>query len=82
MTGVQTCALPISGKKEKISRGDIAGFLIAKGGLQPDEIGRIDVKDHFAYVAVPAAKARDTVTALAPYKIKNTKVRVTQLKNK
>lgn len=71
-----------AGKKEKISRGDIAGFLIAKGGLQPDEIGRIDVKDHFAYVAVPAAKARDTVTALAPYKIKNTKVRVTQLKNK
>lgn len=71
-----------AGKKEKISRGDIAGFLIAKGGLQPDEVGRIDVKDHFAYVAVPAAKARDTVTALASYKIKNTKVRVTQLKNK
>lgn len=71
-----------AGKKEKISRGDIAGFLIAKGGLQPDEVGRIDVKDHFAYVSVPAAKARNTVTALAPYKIKNTKVRVTQLKNK
>lgn len=71
-----------AGKKEKISRGDIAGFLIAKGGLQADEVGRIDVKDHFAYAAVPAAKARETVAALSPYKIKNTKVRVTQLKNK
>jgi len=71
-----------AGKKEKISRGDIAGFLIAKGGLQADEVGRIDVKDHFAYAAVPAAKARATVETLAPHKIKNTRVRVTQLKNK
>lgn len=69
-----------AGRKEKISRGDIAGFLIQKGGLAPDEVGRIDVRDHCAYVAVPAAKARATVTALAPYKIKNTRVRVTQLK--
>ncbi len=71
-----------AGKKEKISRGDIAGFLISKGGLAPGEVGRIDVRDHCAYVAVPADKARATVEAVAPYKIKNTKVRVTQLKNK
>lgn len=71
-----------AGKKEKISRGDIAGFLISKGGLGPGEVGRIDVRDHCAYVAVPANKARATVEAVAPYKIKNTKVRVTQLKNK
>ena len=70
-----------AGKKEKISRGDIAGFLIAKGGLAPDEVGRIDIRDHCAYVAVPADKARQTVLAVAPYKIKNTRVRVTQLKN-
>ena len=33
------------GKKDKISKGDIVGFLCKKGGLTPDEIGRIDVKD-------------------------------------
>lgn len=71
-----------AGKKEKISRGDIAGFLMQKGGLSRDEVGKIDVKDHCAYVAVPAAKARETVELLAPHKIKNTRVRVTQLKNK
>lgn len=71
-----------AGKKEKISRGDIAGFLISKGGLAPGEVGRIDVKDHSAYVAVPAEKARTTVENVAPHKIKNTRVRVTQLKNK
>lgn len=69
-----------AGKKEKISRGDIAGFLMQKGNLGRTEVGRIDVKDHQAYVAVPADKARATVTAVAPYKIKNTRVRVTQLK--
>lgn len=69
-----------AGKKEKISRGDIVGFLIQKGGLDASEIGRIDVRDHCAYVAVPAAKSRQTAAAVAPYKIKNTRVRVTQLK--
>ncbi len=71
-----------AGKKEKISRGDIAGFLISKGGLSPAEVGRIDIRDHCAYVAVPAAKARATAEAVAPHKIKNTRVRVTQLKNR
>ncbi len=69
------------GKKDKISRGDIVGFLIQKGGLEASEIGRIDIKDHCAYIAIPAAKSRITVEAVAPYKIKNTRVRVTQLKN-
>ena len=68
------------GKKEKISRGDIAGFLIQKGGLSKEEVGRIDIRDHQAYVAVPASKARSTVVAVAPYKIKNTRARITQLK--
>lgn len=66
-----------AGRKEKISRGDIAGFLIAKGGLEASEVGRIDVKDHCAYAAVPAAKAAAVVKAVAPHKIKNTRVRVT-----
>lgn len=69
-----------AGKRDKISRGDIAGFLIHKGGLKPDEVGKIDVKDKYSFVAVPASKARVTATNLAPHKLKNTKVRVTQLK--
>ena len=69
-----------AGKKEKISKGDIAGFLMQKGGLSKNEVGRIDVRDHGAYVAVPLSKARDVITALAPHKIKNKRVRVTQVK--
>lgn len=68
-----------AGKKEKISRGDIAGFMIHKGGLEPAEVGRIDVRDHCAYVAVPSARADAVVRALASHKIKNTRVRVSKI---
>ena len=69
-----------AGKKEKISRGDIAGFLIQKGGLAKDEVGKISVSDHSAIVAVPRAKAAAVVEAVAPYKIKNTRVKISLLK--
>lgn len=40
------------GKKDKISKGDIVGFLCKVGGLTQQEIGQIDVKDRYTYVAV------------------------------
>ncbi|MDE6526156.1 MAG: DEAD/DEAH box helicase [Muribaculaceae bacterium] len=68
------------GKKEKISRGDIVGFLIHKGGLKADEIGRIELADHCAYVAVPVSVSRRTEISLQGQKIKNKRVRVSRLK--
>ena len=67
------------GKKEKISRGDIVGFLIAKGGLTSDEIGIITLRDHSALVAVPRSKAKELIALLAPHKIKNTRARISLL---
>ncbi|MDE5607590.1 MAG: DEAD/DEAH box helicase [Muribaculaceae bacterium] len=69
-----------AGKKEKISRGDIAGYLINRGGLTAGEVGKISLSDHSAIATVPRDKARDVVKAVAPHKLKNTRVRVTQLK--
>lgn len=69
-----------AGKKEKISRGDIAGFLIQKGGLAPDEVGKISVSDHSAIVAIPRDKLNQTLEAIAPHRIKSTRVKVTALK--
>jgi superfamily II DNA/RNA helicase len=69
-----------AGKKEKISRGDIAGFLIQKGGLTMDEVGRITVNDHSAIAAVPRAKVGKVAEAIAPYKLKNVRVKITPLK--
>ena len=67
------------GKKEKISRGDVAGFMMAKGGLSVDEVGRISVRDHCALVAVPRAKAQAVIRAVASEKIKGKRVRVSLL---
>ena len=67
------------GKKEKISRGDIVGFLIAKGGLDAKEIGRISLRDHSALVAIPRTKAKAVIQALTPHKIKNTRAKITLL---
>lgn len=67
------------GKKEKISRGDIAGFLIAKGGLAPDEVGRISLRDHCAIVAVPADKAGRAIAAASAEKIKGKRARISRL---
>ena len=61
------------GKKDKLSRGDIAGFLYKKGGLVKDDVGPIDVYDHYCYVAVRRTKARQLLTLLAGEKIKGLK---------
>lgn len=65
-----------AGKKEKISKGDVAGYVMQKGGLTRDEVGRIMVDDHYSLVAVVATKARNVVSKLSPHKLKNTRVRV------
>ena len=68
-----------AGKKEKISRGDIAGFLMKTGGLQSDEVGRIIVRDHSAIAAVPADKVKEVLCAVAPEKIKGKRVKISIL---
>jgi len=68
-----------SGKKEKISRGDIAGYLIANGGLSPDEVGKIVVRDHNSLAAVPAGKVDGVMAAISGAPLKGKKVRVSLL---
>ena len=61
------------GKKDKISKGDIVGFLCKTGGLEPSEIGRIDVSDRYAYVAVDRKKAPQVLRNVQGQKIKGIK---------
>ena len=61
------------GKKDKISKGDIVGFLCKNGGLKADEIGRIDVKDRYAYVAIRREKLKQTLHLVQGQKIKGLK---------
>lgn len=61
------------GKKDKISKGDIVGLLCKQAGLSGSEIGRIDVKDYYAYVAVVRSKLMQVLKQLNGQKIKGLK---------
>ena len=61
------------GKQSKISKGDVVGFLCKKGGLKASEIGRIDIKDRYTYVAVPFAKVDNVLKMTSGEKIKGVK---------
>ena len=39
------------GKRDKLSRGDLAGFFMKKGGLRAEELGTIIVFENYSYVA-------------------------------
>lgn len=66
-----------SGKKDKISRGDILGFLVKTGGLESSEIGKIDVLERCAYAAVDSSKVtKGLLDLLNSRKIKNSRVRI------
>lgn len=69
-----------AGKKEKISRGDVVGFLVNKGGLSGEQIGRIAVKDHCVLVAVPRSSVREVLASVAPHRIKNRRVKITEIR--
>ena len=65
-----------AGKKEKLSRGDIMGFIANNGGIPASDIGRIDVRDHYALAAVPRHDAASVLKSLQMAKIKGRKVRI------
>ena len=64
-----------AGKQQKISRGDIVGFLINNAGLSSGEIGKITIKERSAMVAVARNKVRDVIRDISGKKIKNKTVR-------
>ncbi len=68
------------GKKDKISKGDIVGFLCKIGGLEPTDIGRIDVKDRYAYAAVRREKLQQVLQQTKGEKIKGIKTIIEQVR--
>ena len=65
-----------AGKKEKISKADIVGFIANNSQIAPNEIGVINVYDHYALVAVPKHKAKTAIAQLLKAKIKGKKIRI------
>jgi len=64
------------GRKDKISKGDIAGLFFKQGKLNNDQLGVIEIKQDCAFVAVQASVAKQVVQLLDNSKLKQKKVRV------
>lgn len=68
------------GKKDKINKIDIVGFLSKKGQLGKNEVGRIDVKDHYAFAAIARKKAKQVLSLIRNEKIKGVKTIIEEAK--
>jgi len=64
------------GRKDKISKGDIAGLFLKQGGLTKDQLGLIELKQDCAFVAIPVVIAESLVLKLNNSRLKNKKVRI------
>lgn len=62
------------GKKAKINKIDIVGFLSKKGGLEKEDLGLIVVKDECAYAAIRRDKIQDVIRLTKNEKLKGIKV--------
>ena len=64
------------GRKDKISKGDIAGLFFKMGNLSKGELGNIELKQDCAFVAVPISKSQKLIQTLNNTRLKKKKVRV------
>ncbi len=64
------------GRKDKISKGDIAGLFMKQGNITQEEVGVIELKQDCTFVSVPITKANQLVESLNNTKLKTKKVRV------
>jgi superfamily II DNA/RNA helicase len=70
------CLYISAGKKDKISKGDIAGLFMKKAGLQGDEIGLITILDYASYVSVKRSMLSKIQSALKDERLKKIKVKI------
>jgi len=68
------------GRKDKVRAGDILGALTANATLSGKQIGKIDIFDRVAYVAVEHDVARQALKILSEGKIKARRFRVRRLR--
>jgi len=65
-----------AGRKDKVNKIDIVGFLLNLEGIEKDDIGIIEVKDKSAYVAVRRKLASIIINKANGQKVKGRKVKV------
>lgn len=64
------------GRREKISKGDIAGLFMKQGKIDKDQLGVIELQENCSYVSVHANIAQKAVEKTNNTKLKKKKVRI------
>jgi superfamily II DNA/RNA helicase len=64
------------GRRDKISKGDIAGLFLKQGHLGKECLGTIEVKQDCSYVAVHTSKVDELIQTINNSKLKTKKVRI------
>ena len=67
------------GRKDKISKGDIAGLLIKKGNLSGNQVGVIELKQDCAFVSVKVKNTNSIIAQINNERLKKKKIRVTEI---
>jgi len=65
-----------AGKKDKVNKVDVVGFFTNKGQLKKEDIGLIDVKDFFCFVAIRKSNVTHVLQLIKNEKLKNKKVKI------
>ena len=65
-----------AGKKDKVNKMDIVGMLLQKGNLKKEDLGKIEVLDHSAYVAIKSNKIVAALQQVREERVKNKKVKM------
>lgn len=64
------------GKKDKLCKMDVVGFMFKKGLVAKEELGMVEVKEYFSYVAVKANRVKEVLALIQQEKIKNMKTKI------
>lgn len=65
-----------AGKKDKINKIDIVGFLSQKGMLKKDDVGLVEVKDFMAFAAIRKSKVSPVLELIKNEKLKGKKIKI------
>ncbi|EJO5346816.1 DEAD/DEAH box helicase [Clostridium botulinum] len=65
-----------AGRKKKIRPGDVVGAITNIEGINPDDIGIIDIQDNHSYVHILEGKGKIVLKASKDMKIKGKKVKI------
>lgn len=64
------------GRRDKISKGDVAGFFLKQSQIQKEQLGLIEIKQDVTYVGVRAEIAEKVIARTNNKRLKTKKVRV------